>query len=163
CDNWVIGGPDNVPDVLLIVANDDRGELDTHVALIQADLRDSLRVIYKETGSQLHSALGGREHLGFRDSISQPGGRGRLAGAPDDFLTLRENPANPHQGKPGQNLVWPGEFIFGYPCQNAIDLFRPGIIADAGPAWGKNGSLLVFRRFKQDVAEFQNFLQSTAS
>src|SRR5205814_653340 len=61
------------------------------------------------------------------------------------------------------NVVWPGEFIFGYPCQDAIDLFRPGIIANAGPAWGKNGSLLVLRRLKQAVAEFRNFLQSTAT
>lgn len=162
CQNWVIGGPHNVPDILLLVANDDRSALDARVALIVAGLPDSLRVIYKETGAQLHGALGAHEHFGFRDPISQPGVRGRFSAAPADFLTLRENPANPHQGKPGQNLVWPGEFIFGYPGQDAIDLFKPGIIANAGPAWGKNGSFLVFRRLKQDVAEFRNFMQSTA-
>lgn len=162
CDNWVIGGPHNVPDILLLIANDDRSALDARVALIVEGLPDSISVTYKETGAQLHGAMGAHEHFGFRDPVSQPGVRGRLSAAPADFLTPRENPENPHQGKPGQNLVWPGEFIFGYPGQNAIDLFKPGLIADAGPAWGKNGSLLVFRRLKQDVVALRNFLQSTA-
>lgn len=32
------------------------------------------------------------------------------------------------QGKPGQDVLWPGEFVFGYPAQ------RPGAPErDAGP------------------------------
>src|SRR5206468_3940456 len=81
----------------------------------------------------------------------------------NDLLTPRLNPSNPNQGKPGQNLVWPGEFVFGYPRQNPTDKVAPGPVADAVPQWTRNGSYLVFRRYRQDVEAFQNFVRSTAA
>jgi Dyp-type peroxidase family len=60
-------------------------------------------------------------------------------------------------------MIWPGEFVFGYPGQDAMDHVRPGLMANAGPSWGRNGSLLVFRRFRQDVAAFHDFLRNTAA
>jgi Dyp-type peroxidase family len=108
--------------------------------------------------------LKGHEHFGFLDGVSQPGIRGRLSDAPDDFLTRRQNPDDPDQGKPGQDLLWPGEFVFGYRGQDPTkEVPQPGDIAVAGPAWAKDGSFLVFRRLRQDVAGFHAFLQNASS
>jgi Dyp-type peroxidase family len=163
CGNWIVGGPDAVPDILMIIAGNDRERVADRVAQLGASLPPTLRPVHCDHGMNLPAPLRGCEHFGFRDPVSQPGIRGRLSRATDDFLTPRQNPANSHHGKPGQNLIWPGEFVFGYPGQSALDLVRPGIVADAGPSWGRNGSLLVFRRLNQDVAAFHDFLRSTAA
>src|SRR5438067_1549343 len=63
---------------------------------------------------------------------------------------------------PDAALVWPGEFVFGYPRQDPYDPSKPGQVADGGPSWTRNGSLLVFRRYRQDVSRFRDFLASTA-
>jgi len=31
------------------------------------------------------------------------------------FLAASQNPNDPDQGLPGADLLWPGEFVFGYP------------------------------------------------
>ena len=97
----------------------------------------------------------GFEHFGYRDGISQPGIRG---------YTPVSNPANPNQGLPGQDLVWPGEFLLGHTTQAGPGkpIATPGPIAGAGPAWATNGSFLVFRRLRQDVAGFRAFVKKTA-
>jgi Dyp-type peroxidase family len=160
CENWAIGGPHNVADVFLVVAGNDKASVAARAIQIETGLPNGLRLIFKDCGARLHGAHGAHEHFGFRDPVSQPGVRGRLSADPDDFLTPRQNPANPHQGAPGQNLIWPGEFVFGYPGQDPVDPWKPGAVARAGPSWGKNGSLLVFRRLRQDVAAFRSYLNS---
>lgn len=97
----------------------------------------------------------GHEHFGFRDGISQPGVRG---------FTVPSDPANAEQGIPGQDLLWPGEFVLGYPAQGGVgtDEDAQGAIATSGPKWTKNGSYLVFRRLRQDVAGFREFIRSVA-
>jgi Dyp-type peroxidase family len=85
-------------------------------------------------------------------------------------LTPRQNPDDKNQGKPGQDLLWPGEFVFGYPKQDAHkkveEQGRDSLIgADghrAAPKWAKDGAYLVFRRLRQDVFEFHNFLHGHA-
>jgi Dyp-type peroxidase family len=117
----------------------------------------------------------GHEHFGFKDGVSQPGIRG---------VTPCDEPiANPDQGNPGQDLLYPGEFVIGYPRQ--IPVARagvdgpnpdPGVIAGQNfydsdpvesrvelPAWADNGSFLVFRRLAQDVHAFRTFVNDTAS
>jgi len=80
-------------------------------------------------------------------------------------LTLRQNPNNRGQGKPGQDLLWPGEFVFGYPGQDpeADDIAEPGPISYGGPSWAVNGSFLVFRRLRQKVHTFHQFLRDTGT
>ncbi len=56
--------------------------------------------------------------------------------------------------RPGQPLVWPGQFVFGYPEQDPMDPLRPRPPTTRGPAWARNGSFVVVRRLRQDVAGF---------
>jgi Dyp-type peroxidase family len=56
-------------------------------------------------------------------------------------------------------LIWPGHFVLGYPFGDRSD----GLPHDPNPLarpWFKNGSFLVFRRLKQDVAGFWAFLNT---
>lgn len=163
--NWVYGGPGREADVLLILATDRDGAR----ALTLAELRNDatangLTVLYTESGSKL--GANGNEHFGFQDGISQPGVRGRLAGLPGEFITQRTiDPSSLPDawlyGLPGQYLVWPGEFVFGYP-RSAADPLIPGPVNLPGPAWSRNGSYLVLRRLRQDVAGFRAFLAESA-
>lgn len=172
--NWVVGGPENEADVMLLVASDDRNDLFAEVARIEDTIyaartpdgkptHSGVQVIYKQNGATLPPPLTGHEHFGFLDGVSQPGLRGLLSDDPNDVLTLRQNPKDRDQGKPGQDLLWPGEFVFGYPGQDPTKkVSEKGPVSNAGPAWGKDGSFLVFRRLRQDVFTFHNFLRDTA-
>src|SRR3712207_1788283 len=111
------GDGSGAADVLIIVAADTEtdvcAELDVIKGLISKHGGATV-LSHTDMGEKL---AGGREHFGYRDGISQPGLRGYAAAGPSDPLTPRENPLDPDQGKPGQELVWPGEFVFGYPGQ----------------------------------------------
>lgn len=173
--NWVVGGPNNEADVVLIIASDDRNDLFAEVARIEQSIyaarnddgkiaHSGVQIIYKQQGAVLPPPLKGHEHFGFLDGISQPGLRGRLSHSANDVLTPRQNPENPNQGKPGQDLLWPGEFVFGYQGQDpeAENITIPGEVSDAGPEWAKDGAFFVFRRLRQDVPGFHSFLEHTA-
>ncbi len=174
--NWVVGGPNNrSAHVVLIVASDDRGDMLAEVERIEESLRNfrkrdgtrapsGAHVIFKEEGANLPPPLAGHEHFGFLDGVSQPGLRGRISPDPHDVLTLRQNPKDRNQGKPGQDLLWPGEFVFGYPGQDPNKpVEEPGAVMDAGPDWARNGSFLVFRRLRQDVFALHKFLKAVAA
>ena len=161
---WIVGGtPETTPDVLLILGAADACQLRDLAEGLRLSLvgvpASGLSVIYDQEAFVLE---GEKEHFGFRDGISQVGVRGRLSDLPLHFLTRRYiDPADPRaltHGKPGQPLVWPGQFVFGYPTQQD-DEGGPGPMADGGPEWMKNGSFLVFRRLRQDVAALRAFLR----
>jgi deferrochelatase/peroxidase EfeB len=57
-------------------------------------------------------------------------------------------------------LIWPGQFLFGYPEQD--DEGSPGNVAEAPVEWMSNGSFLVFRRLQQNVEALHNFAASQA-
>jgi Dyp-type peroxidase family len=175
-NQWVIGAAHNVPDLLVIVGSDDQPRLMETVQWLEASFCLGLEVMYKQAGEGLPAELAGHEHFGFKDGISQPGIRGRLPEAPHAFLTPREakdettGEIDPNKGKPGQDVLHAGEFVFGYPTQIAKPdpkreglNITPGDIATAGPAWATNGSYLVFRRLRQDVKGFQSFIKATAT
>jgi Dyp-type peroxidase family len=103
----------------------------------------------------------GHEHFGFKDGISQPG----IAG-----LT--------RSSKVGQDVIATGEFVIGYLDQDGHlsgqpvpvpEPGQPGYSSDAPPAdqplpdWAKNGSFVVFRRLRQNVQAFNDFLAQEAS
>src|SRR5580704_3304054 len=168
--NWLIGGEHNEADLLLIVASDSLEEMGLAVRRIESwiyegvevdgkKLSSGLTVIYKQKGATLPAPLTGHEHFGFLDGVSQPGLRGtaKESGEP---ITPKQNPADPTQGKPGQDRLWPGEFVFGYPGQDPKDPDKRGREKTAGPDWARNGSFLVFRRLRQDVGGFHEFLKT---
>ncbi|MEH2296558.1 Dyp-type peroxidase [Nostoc sp.] len=175
---WVVGGPDNGKvDLVLIIASDERADLLAEISRIlesivaftdgQGNAKSSgARITFLEEGANLPSPLSGHEHFGNLDGISQPGIRGRVADNPKELLTPRQNPENPNQGKPGQDLLWPGEFVFGYAGQDndAKKLEdSKGEVVSAGLHWANDGSYLVFRRLRQDVYKFHKFLNDTAT
>ncbi|HKR50488.1 MAG TPA: Dyp-type peroxidase [Pseudonocardiaceae bacterium] len=172
-DNWVVGGPDNEADVLVVVAADAEHDLTARVEEIRDGL-DGLDVVYEQCAAALPGALAGHEHFGFKDGVSQPGVRGRLSEAPDDFLTPRY-PAAPTAGdadkrpqlyaKPGQQLVWPGQFLLGEPRQDTENLLDRAAQPEPPtyPEWARRGSYLVCRRLRQDVPGFWNFAATAAT
>lgn len=174
-NNWAIGGPGDEADVMVIIASDDRDDLLAEVARVEHSLyptrhfggrssRSGAVIIFKQSGATLPQPLTGHEHFGFLDGVSQPGLRGRISEEPTDVLTFRQNPNDRDQGKPGQDLLWPGEFVFGYPGQdpNSAEITEPGPISEAGPAWANDGSFVIFRRLRQDVEAFRDFVDEAA-
>ena len=118
---------------------------------------------YEQNGDILEGSKRGHEHFGFDDGISQPGIRGRdLKGK---LITPRHLdssiPESLLYGYPGQDLVWPGEFVLGYP-KAGPDRLLPGPADPTIPAWTRNGSFLVFRRLRQDVRLFWRTMRKTA-
>jgi Dyp-type peroxidase family len=131
-----------------------------------AAANDSMHAVLQKFGASLtevHRHIGhvrpgehrGKEHFGFEDGISQPGIRG---------LTARENPHDDDQGVPGQDLLWPGEFVFGWPAQidHGDKITPPGSVRQPPIGWMANGSFLVFRKLEQQVPEFTAFVESSA-
>lgn len=184
---WVIGKPDEIPDILLIIAGDDPDLVEHEVNTVIAEARASGMVCsfydighdlsYYNRGT-LHYDHG-HEHFGFEDGISQPGVRGYLSAQTNDFLTPRvvissSNPDLPEWGAPGQPLVCVGEFVLGYGKQNPAfprlavnpDKLGPQPYAPdptaVAPYWARNGSYLVYRRLKQDVPAFNQFIATKA-
>ena len=159
--NWVVGGPGNEADVLVVLGADRTATMTALVTKVSRRATSSgLTVVHEEHGGKLDAL--GSEHFGFQDGVSQPGVRGRFASDPDTFVTARYIdpdvvPESWMYGLPGQYLVWPGAFVFGYPAPGADPrLAGPPMLA--GPLWSRNGSYLVYRRLRQDVEAFGTFL-----
>jgi Dyp-type peroxidase family len=103
----------------------------------------------------------GHEKFGFLDGVSQPGIRG---------LTASQNPNDrANQGLPGQDLIWPGEFVFGYQGQQSAtpgdDVSKDDPAPMEPPAfpWMLNGSFMVWRRLEQDVVGFHTAVKAEAT
>ncbi|UVK41273.1 Dyp-type peroxidase [Mesorhizobium sp. AR10] len=165
------GDSDDAADVLIIVAADTEADVEAEVKRVKELIEEAggaTQLGHDEKGKNRSKPMAGHEHFGFLDGISQPGLRGRASDDPTDLLTPRQNPQDRSQGKPGQELIWPGEFVFGYPDQDASrdgnERGGDSSIDGAGyprvPNWAGDGSYLVFRRFRQDVHEFHKFLQA---
>ena len=164
--DWIVGADGKVPDILLIIASDDEGQLQRAASQLRpgmGDLAGAPQVIWEELGAT-RSDLPGHEHFGFKDGISQPAVRGLVSRSPDIYLCdrlLEDPPAGEIAfATPGAPLVWPGEFVFGYPSNNTND--GSPVASPTLPPWVRNGSLLVFRRLQQNVAAFHGFLRSAA-
>ena len=166
--NWKVGGkPENTPDLLLLVAADRPGDLATKVDWFKRGIDGSsgLNCFYDERGDDLPGHLAGHEHFGFKDAISQPGIRGRNQNPPHEFITPRLIDAGDSLARsfaaPGQPLIRPGQFVFGYDTQDA---FTGGIGRPRGcPTWARGGAFLVYRRLRQDVSRFWKFMEQTAA
>lgn len=168
--HWRVGGPKNEAEILVIVAADEPSQLNRTVTSIRARAAASgLRLLFQQRGDTLADDLRGHEHFGFKDGISQPGVRGRVSSAPGDYITPRyldpSDPRSSYFAKPGQLLLWPGQFLLGEKRQNPEDLVEPS--PPLGPAefpeWARHGSYLVCRRLLQDVPAFWKFSIAAAT
>jgi Dyp-type peroxidase family len=205
-ENWLVGGPKNQADVMMLIESDDREDMLDELLRIEESIAAAnleggnrpetlIEILFADEGANLPAPLSGHEHFGFLDGVSQPGLRGFLSKDPTDVLTLRQNPnkrdqppdttkppsptnlIQPAQGKPGQDLLYPGEFIFDYPRQIPTEdpvadgvnpnpgknsLLKLDGTGPAAPDWAKDGSFFVFRRLRQNVGGFHSFLHQVA-
>jgi Dyp-type peroxidase family len=157
--NWAFGGtPETEPHMVVIVASDDAGRREKEVEALIGGAR-GWRLLYLQRGDNPPGPMAGHEHFGFRDGISQPGLRGRGRRGPDDLVTPRDASLAPRLAerfaRPGQPLLWPGQVVLGARAQSPLDAVRPGPRRPLpGPEWCRDGSFLVIRRLRQDVAGF---------
>ncbi len=121
-------------------------------------LSGGIRLLHQEVG-KVRSGPGaqgvdqsGHEHFGFADGVSQPGIKG---------LSATQTQA-PDKGFPGQDLVAPGEFVFGkdYPNEQGTK-DKPNTSTPPPHDWMTNGSYMVFRRLNQDVEAFRHYVKTS--
>jgi Dyp-type peroxidase family len=145
--DWKFGGTDSTSaDVLVIVASDSAPHLRTVVRELRAGIKAAKqKLLFVQEGHTLDGDLKGHEHFGFRDGVSQPGVRG-----------LTQTP------KPGQAMIWPGQFVLGLPRQDDANPERP-LDPLPCPDWAKNGSFVVLRRLRQDVDGFWKNMKDEAA
>jgi Dyp-type peroxidase family len=101
-------------------------------------------------GDQAGAALeGGREHFGYADGFAQPSVEGS---------GFDDGPGAGAVDGDGWRPIKPGELLLGYPDEQ-------GAVTPAPPpdALGANGSFLVYRKLRQDVAGFRRMLREAAA
>jgi Dyp-type peroxidase family len=120
-------------DGVFLVTGGTKDAVDGEAEKVLNFLGNSVQVLVTEHGQSRPGAERGHEHFGWLDGISQPGIKG---------LTIQN---------PGQDMLDPGLFVFGYPPTATPPL-----------PWMANGSFMVFHRLEQLVPEFNQFLLSQA-
>ncbi|POZ61053.1 Dyp-type peroxidase [Chromobacterium alticapitis] len=160
--SWLVGAPNQGHDALLIIAGDERAEVDNTAAahkdeLLQLVANVAAVTVRLESGD-IRSAQKGHEHFGFKDGISQPGVRGRIGTATGPYVTPRvldsQDPWYALYAAPGQPLCYPGEFVLGYPRKHEGSDDPNDTVVDPTTPLTKHGSYLVYRRLRQDVPGF---------
>jgi Dyp-type peroxidase family len=159
------------PHILAVIAADDEALLPRFLGTAE-EIRArapgwGLRLRFHNVGTNHEGPTSGREHFGFTDNISQPAVRGLLSSPGNPPLTPREIALDAkttdawYRGvneaefaRPGHVLVWPGEFVVGYPRQSLQHPRRPSSPSPWSPAWLRNGSYLVYLKMRQNVDAF---------
>jgi Dyp-type peroxidase family len=151
-DRWPNGLGTTTIHALMILAADSLEDLNRETLYFVRDAASSgVSLVFQQDGMTRPDAPG-HEHFGYRDGISQPGVRGLTASSYPDGSGTSDLP---------QDVVAGGEFVLGYPCQRAP---HPGDDPlSPEPGWTRNGSYLVFRRLRQDVKGFQDFVAAEAA
>jgi len=148
-------------DAVVILAADTPEDLDAGYVRLRTKIESPGVVELSPTldGNVRPEPNRGHEHFGFKDGISQPG-----------IVGLTQS------SKHGQDQIATGEFLIGYPDQDgrtsgdgqpAPGPNEPGYpnqpATPALPPWTKDGSFLVLRRLRQNVAAFNEFLEQEAA
>jgi Dyp-type peroxidase family len=119
-------------------------------------------LIHEEVGQVRPDPVRGHEHFGYADGVSQPGVRGRIA---PNTPFMPQLGTDEDQGQRGQDLLWPGEFLFGYNGQDpaAGKFSDPGPVKAPPAPFMENGAFMVFRRLAQKVPEFNASVKQAAA
>ena len=162
--NWVGPFADGVRvHACVIIGADGPQDLDDGTARVRVMMQQhQVTEVGVQDGNVRDGDNRGHEHFGFKDGISQPG----VAG-----LT--------RSSKHGQDIIATGEFLIGYPDQDANISGHPRAPVNPGqpgynpvepppppapmPDWARNGSFLVYRRLRQNVGAFKQFVQQQAA
>ncbi len=166
---WAWGGEQKPVDAVLLIYAADRPTLQRRLR-IETSLckRAGMSLAQKITLRRWPPApVPITEPFGFVDGISQPSIRGLLSS----------------RGASARDLLEPGEFILGYPDGRKTFPPTPQVFADQDPHGllpdlpadfpppprrepvrdlGRNGSYLVIRQLKQDVAGYRTYISSAA-
>jgi deferrochelatase/peroxidase EfeB len=120
-------------------------ELESRTSELLAAISESFGLTHRHDGKALPD---GYVHFGYRDGLSQP------------FLDGGPRPTRPYPdlvvNKDGSSPA--GDFLLGF-VNTFGNKYSPGV---ADTKLGRNGSLAAFRILKQDVAEFEEYLQAAA-
>ncbi len=166
--HWRSVGPQRHPDGVFVLTGASRAEIDDTIALHLAPAgANGWTVVREEAGVVRPDPVHGHEHFGYADGVSQPGVRGTT---PDGTILTPSVDADsrPEQGALGQDLLWPGEFVLGYPGQDAQlaaaepDFAQQGPVVTPPVPFMDQGSFLVFRRLAQKVPEFDASVRALA-
>jgi Dyp-type peroxidase family len=150
-DRWPNGLGTRTIHALMIVAADSVEDLDREILyFVRHAASHGVSLVFQQDAMARPDAPG-HEHFGFKDGISQPGIRG---------LTASSYPSGSDGDGSQQDEVGGGEFVLGYPRERAPDPDDDPLSPQ--PEWTHNGSYLVFRRLRQDVKGFQDFLIAEA-
>src|SRR3989442_11468504 len=109
-NNWVVGGPSNEADIVLIIQSDDRDDLFDQVEQIEDSIyafrrpdgtpaSSGVHIIFTQDGANLPGAVAGHEHFGFLAGVSQRRLRGYGSADGTDLLTPRQKPGDQNQRK----------------------------------------------------------------
>lgn len=147
---------------MVIIAADSQDDLDSWYTRFRARIAAAnVTELGHQDGNTRPAPNRGHEHFGFKDGISQPG-----------IVGITES------SKRGTDTIAAGEFVIGYPDQdgNVSGQGQPGRPTQPGdptypqptaptpglPDWTHNGSFLVYRRLRQDVGSFNQFIEEMA-
>jgi len=152
---WLRNFQSDRVDGVFLITGPDPSFVSYHGNALRGCFEATINVLHSEMGKVRPGAQRGHEHFGFLDGISQPGIRGLTRPSKTIY--------RPDEGVPGQDLLWPGEFVFGYPGQHPDDPVKEGPAPPMAAPWMRNGSFMVFRRLEQKVPECRRFVAERAA
>src|SRR5947209_3170510 len=115
---WSLLGPNQPVDGVFVVTGATEDEVNDTIALRLAPAdANGWSVVRVESGVVRPEPVKGHEHFGFADGVSQPAVRGRISAT--EPLEPTTGP-DENQADPGRDLLWPGEFVFGYAGQDPV-------------------------------------------
>lgn len=148
------------PHVIIVIAGDNPTDMEARRGRIFDILtRHGATVIGTQIGEARPGEMRGHEHFGFKDGISQPGidhftKSSKSGSIPAGEVLIGYQDADGHVS--GQAIDTPA------PAPTAYDPNPAPPPAQPLPGWTRNGSFVVYRRLRQDVAAFQSAMTNQA-
>lgn len=148
------------PHAVIVIAGDNVDHLDGRRVKVEAMLgRYGIAVTGRQDGEARPGPLRGHEHFGFKDGISQPAiekftksSRGGTIPAGDVFIGYPDSEGN-ISGQASTALA---------PAPTPYNPSPAPPAAQALPGWTRNGSFVVYRKLRQDVAGFNASMAAAA-